>query len=411
MADGVNRSGLTESRATLTGPGAHWTQAGRSLAGACAAHMLHDGYTDQLYVLLPVWQSQFGLSYTGLALLRLLYSGTMGLLQIPGERRLERLDGRIALTLVTLVAAAGYLAVALSPGLVVLCAGLVLGGIGSSVQHPRGSFLVTQAYGRAARGPLGIYNFAGDLGKACLPALVAASIPALGWRPAVGGTAALGLVAAGAIMLIIPPGAGRGRTLPAAGPAAGQAKAGGGFGLLLAIGALDTAPRMGYLLFLPFLVRARGGSEAATGLALALLFIGGAFGKAACGWLGARLGVVLSVVATEAATALLIATSLLLPLDALLAVLPLLGIALNGTSSVLYGTVPDLAPKGEISRAFASFYTGVILMGGIAPIFYGALADHTSRTVALAAASLTAAAIVPLVVMLKPALARTAGGT
>ncbi len=28
----------------------------RNLAGACLAHMLHDGYTDQLYALLPVWQ-------------------------------------------------------------------------------------------------------------------------------------------------------------------------------------------------------------------------------------------------------------------------------------------------------------------------------------------------------------------
>jgi MFS transporter, FSR family, fosmidomycin resistance protein len=45
----------------------------RNLAGACLAHMLHDGYTDQLYALLPVWQSEFGLSYAGLAVVRALY--------------------------------------------------------------------------------------------------------------------------------------------------------------------------------------------------------------------------------------------------------------------------------------------------------------------------------------------------
>jgi FSR family fosmidomycin resistance protein-like MFS transporter len=50
----------------------------RNLAGACLAHMLHDGYTDQLYALLPVWQSEFGLSYAGLAVVRALYYGTMG---------------------------------------------------------------------------------------------------------------------------------------------------------------------------------------------------------------------------------------------------------------------------------------------------------------------------------------------
>src|SRR6201996_1307789 len=84
----------------------------RNLAAACLAHALHDGYTDQLYALLPVWQSDFGLSYAGLALLRALYSGTMGGLQVPGDRLL-RLGPRAALARATCVAAAGYLVMAL----------------------------------------------------------------------------------------------------------------------------------------------------------------------------------------------------------------------------------------------------------------------------------------------------------
>jgi len=58
----------------------------RSLFGACLTHVLHDGYTDQLYALLPVWQAQFGLSYMGLAIVRALYYGTMGGLQVPADR-------------------------------------------------------------------------------------------------------------------------------------------------------------------------------------------------------------------------------------------------------------------------------------------------------------------------------------
>ena len=76
--------------------------------------------------------------------------------------------------------------------------------------------------------------------------------------------------------------------------------------MLLSIGVLYTATRMGYLLFLPFLIRARGGSSATVGLGLALLFLGGALGKASCGWLGQRVGVVGAGVATEIATAALI---------------------------------------------------------------------------------------------------------
>jgi MFS family permease len=364
--------------------------------------MLHDGYTDQLYALLPVWQLQFGLSYAGLAVVRALYYGTMGSLQVPSDRLLGRLGPRAALALATCVAAAGFLLMSLPFGFVGLCAGLVLAGIGSSIQHPRASLLVTNTYGRASRGPLGIYNFAGDLGKALFPAVVALLLTVIAWRPVVGMMAGIGLAVAAALLAVLPqtPFMAAAEAKPTA-----QGRGGRGFGLLLAIGALDTATRMGYLLFLPFLLHMRGAAGGEVGLGLALLFIGGALGKAACGWLGQHLGVVGSVVVTEAATALMMVATLLLPLVPMLAVLPLLGIVLNGTSSVLYGTVPELAPKGDSGRAFALFYTGVIGAGGLAPIAYGAIADHSSRTAGILAAALTAAIIIPLVLALRPILA------
>jgi predicted MFS family arabinose efflux permease len=283
-----------------------------------------------------------------------------------------------------------------------LCAGLVLAGIGSSVQHPRASLLVSNTYGRASRGPLGIYNFAGDLGKATFPAVVALLLTVTTWRPVVGLMAFVGLAAAVALLAVVPRHPFVASVENDRSTSAGRS--GRGFGLLLIIGALDTATRMGYLLFLPFLLHAHGGTESIVGLGLALLFIGGALGKAACGWLGQRLGVVESVIATEAATALLIMATVVLPLGPMLAVLPVLGVVLNGTSSVLYGTVPDLAPKGDIGRAFALFYTAVIGAGGLAPIAYGAIADHSDRTVGITAAALTAAIIIPLVFALRPAV-------
>jgi MFS transporter, FSR family, fosmidomycin resistance protein len=377
----------------------------RNLAGACLAHMLHDGYTDQLYALLPVWQSEFGLSYAGLAVLRALYSGTMGGLQVPGDRLIARLGPRLALALATFVAAAGYLVMALPLGFFGLCAGLILAGIGSSVQHPRASLLVTNTYGKASRGPLGIYNFAGDLGKATFPAVVAVLLPIIAWRPAVGVMSLVGLAVAVALLAVVPR---QPFVAPVEEKATATGREGRGFGLLLTIGALDTATRMGYLLFLPFLLHTRGATGPMIGLGLALLFIGGALGKASCGWLGQHLGVVWSVIITEVATAVLITATLVLPLAPMLAVLPLLGIVLNGTSSVLYGTVPDLAPKGDIGRGFALFYTGVLGAGGLAPIAYGAIADHSTRTIGILAAALTAAAIVPLVLALRPLLSSQA---
>jgi MFS transporter, FSR family, fosmidomycin resistance protein len=379
------------------------TPRSRSLLGACLAHIMHDGYTDQLYALLPVWRSDFGLSYAGLAVLRALYSGTMGGLQVPGGRLIARLSPRVALALATCIVAAGYLVMALPFGFAGLCAGLVLAGIGSSFQHPRASLLVTSIYGKNSRGPLSIYNFSGDIGKAIFPAAIAVLLPIVAWRSAVGIMAVVGLAVAIALLAVIPR-----QPVVAARTAKSAAKArgAGGFGLLLTIGALDTATRMGYLLFLPFLLHNRGAASATVGLGLALLFIGGALGKAACGWLGQHLGVTWSVIATELATALLIAVTLTLPLAPLLAILPLLGLVLNGTSSLLYGTVPDLAPKGDVGRGFAIFYTGVLGAGGLAPIAYGVIADHSNRTVGILAAALTAAVTVPLVLALRPAPAQ-----
>ena len=290
---------------------------------------------------------------------------------------------------------------ALPLGFAGLCIGLVVAGLGSSIQHPRGSQLITETYGGVSRGPLGIYNFSGDLGKATLPAIAALLLPILAWRPIVGMMALLGLVLAIGLLSLVPTGssAASGGTEKVI---AAQSRT--GFGLLTAIGAFDTAARMGYLLFLPFLIHGRGGTSATVGLGLALFFIGGALGKATCSWLGQHLGVAGTVVATEAATAILIAATLFTPLLGMLVILPPLGIVLNGTSSVLYGTVPELAPDGDTGRAFAIFYTSVIGSGGLAPIVYGAVADQSSQTVGILVAAATAALIIPLVFALRPFL-------
>ncbi len=371
----------------------------RSLAGACVAHMLHDGYTDLLYVLLPVWQKEFGLSFTGLALIRCLYYGTMGGLQVPAARATTGLGSRSTLVWASLIAAAGF-GVMAGPGggMATLALGLMVAGLGSSAQHPQASLLVSQAYGQAARRPLGIYNFAGDLGKAAFPPVVALLLGVMAWRPTLRLMALVGVAAALALLAVLPrqPVGAAADEAPGAGDASRS-----GFGLLLAVGALDTATRMGYLLFLPFLLHAKGAAGATIGFGFAAVFAGGALGKAACGALGDRFGVVPSVIATEVATTVLIVTTLLLPLGATLTLLPLLGIVLNGTSSLLYATVPELAPRGDAGRAFAVFYTAVIVSGALAPVAYGGLGDQAGQSLGVLASGLTALSTVPLILGLR----------
>jgi FSR family fosmidomycin resistance protein-like MFS transporter len=89
--------------------------------------------------------------------------------------------------------------------------------------------------------------------------------------------------------------------------------------------------------------------------------------------------------------------------------LPVLGVMLNGTSSVLYGTVPDLTPPDRAERAFAVFYTGTIGSGAISPVLYGVLGDQVGTHWATAATAIVALAIYPLAFALSPHLAAVSG--
>src|SRR5437588_875483 len=88
------------------------------------------------------------------------------------------------------------------------------------------------------------------------------------------------------------------------------------FPVLITIGVLDSATRMGFLLFLPFVLTAKGASLPTIGIALTLVFAGGATGKLVCAFIGARIGTIATVLLTEGFTAIAIVGLLPLPLEA-----------------------------------------------------------------------------------------------
>jgi MFS transporter, FSR family, fosmidomycin resistance protein len=374
----------------------------RTLWTACAAHAVHDGYTDLIYLLLPIWQAEFAIGYGALAFLRGLAAASMAGLQVPMGRVAEHIGGRTTLALGTVLAAIGYVIAGYSAGLIGLCVALVVVGCGLSTQHPIASAAVSRAYQGDARGPLGTYNFAGDIGKAAIPSGASLLLVLMSWHHMLWVIAALGVVVAAAVAIFFPA-----NLRPVSADAKAErhgSGARGGFALLLAVGMLDSSVRMGFLTFLPFLLQEQGASLSTIGQALALVFIGGAAGKFACGWLGARLGVLATVLLTEAGTAVAILAVLVLPLAGTLLLLPVLGLLLNGTSSVLYGTVPELAPAGHTEKAFAIFYTGTIGASATAPILFGVLGDAVGAHAAVIATAITAAVILPLAFALAPRL-------
>jgi FSR family fosmidomycin resistance protein-like MFS transporter len=174
---------------------------------------------------------------------------------------------------------------------------------------------------------------------------------------------------------------------------------------LLSIGMLDSATRMGFLLFLPFVLTAKGASLPTIGLALTLVFAGGAAGKLVCAFIGTRIGAIATVWLTEGLTVVVIVALLPLPLEAAMVLLPIVGVALNGTSSVLYGSVPDLVAPERRARAFSVFYTGTIGAGAVAPVIYGVIGDALGVPTALMIVAGILLLTLPLSLVLKPALA------
>ena len=385
--------------ATCPEAASHQLRARRTLILTGFNHALHDGFTDTIYVLLPIWQAEFALSYSVLAVFRGVYSGTMACLQIPAGHLAEHIDAKIILCCGTVLAALGYALAGISSGIVGLSLALALAGAGGSTQHPLASAAVSRVYGDAARRPLGIYNFTGDLGKAAIPAAMSLLLVSVAWREAVFALAAIGIAVSIAMALWMPV-IGKGHFAAPKERTIRTGESKGGFSWLLAIGMLDSAVRMGFLTFLPFLLIGKGATLPTRGLALALLFIGGAAGKFACGWLGDRMGTRRTVLFTEISTAVLIVGVLMLPLVPAIVLLPALGVMLNGTSSVLYGTVPELTSSDRTERAFAVFYTGTVGAGASAPVIYGFLGDAFGPAAASAATALTALAICPFMIAL-----------
>src|SRR5947209_3401213 len=172
----------------------------RAAAVACGAHALHDGYTDLIYVLLPIWQKEFGLGYGELGVLRALFSGTMASFQIPSGLLAERLGAALLLALGTALTGIGYCVAGASAGVGLLMLGLFCSGLGSSTQHPLASSLMAQAFtGTRSMKAIGTYNFAGDIGKMTVPAAASLLLVVLPWRPVLVLLGMVGLVAGAAI--------------------------------------------------------------------------------------------------------------------------------------------------------------------------------------------------------------------
>jgi FSR family fosmidomycin resistance protein-like MFS transporter len=373
----------------------------RTLATCCATHILHDGLSDVSYVLLPLLAQTFGLSLAQVGLIRSAHRTAMAAFQIPAGLIAERFGERNLLALGTLVAGCAFVALGYVSGFWAILAVLFLAGAGSAVQHPLCSTIISRAFPQdGRRAALGTYNFSGDVGKFAFGGAVSLLLVAgVAWQAPVIGFGAAAILTAGAVLLLVADA----RTHAAS----ALASTGGwgvrdrrGFAALCLIEVLDSSTRSAFLTFIAFLLIAKGLPEHWAVLSVPLVLVGGMAGKLACGLLAERLGIARMIVLTELATGGGILAALALPGVGAFLLLPLLGVVLQGTSSVLYATIGEYVEPERLPRAFGFFYTIGSVCGIAAPLGYGLLGNRYGVEASIAVMGVLILLTLPLSLML-----------
>ena len=352
----------------------------RVLLFGSTTHILSDLFFALLIPLLPTIKNDLQLSYTEIGMLRSAFSGASAVLQIPAGFLAEHVGEFWMLLGGNAWVSIGLIGMAVMPGFWSLISMTIIGGLGGGTQHPLASSMVSRAYESSGRSSaVGTVNFAGDLGKMLAPASAAGLLLFGTWRTALWVVGAIGLffMAAG---IPLKSKLDLGKPLQQVSSSIteqnGSASKLSGFIVLTVIGILDNAVRNGALILFPFILIERGMTEGQITLMLFLLFAGGAAGKYVCGWLDEKVGTIPLIWLTKGMTAALILSTLIAPAISLWPLALILGVGLNGTSSVLYATVAKFIPAQRRARYYGYFYTTNEIGTVGAPLAYGLIADQ-----------------------------------
>jgi len=363
----------------------------RVLIASCGAHLIQDGLVALQYVLLPILAQAFGLNYTQVGMLRAVSTSAMTLLEIPAGVLSERF-GEIRLLIFGLVCAGcGYLGVAFADNFPLIVIGFLIAGCGAAFQHSLASALIAKSFDDTSRRrSLGIYNAFGDVGKLAFTGLFSVAIGiGIGWNLVVTALSLVTLAFAGLLLFLLRRQTSTGASTHAADqPGASDSKWGikhpCRFSWLCLTIFVDTLAQSVFLTFVAFLLLEKGGSEALASLAVVLALCGGMVGKFVSGFLAVRYGDRSAFRILQLLTVFGIVVMVMLPLMYVLLLLPLVGIAVQGSSTVTYGALSDFVDRRRQSRGYAIMYSLSGLSAVFGPVVFGWLADLYSVAVALA---------------------------
>jgi MFS family permease len=355
----------------------------RTLTGISIAHWVSHFHLLVLPMLFPFLKSQLGVGYIELGFALTVSAVVSGLTQAPtgylvdhfGARKI--LLGGLALGGFALI----LLGLHLSYASLIACA--VLLGLANSVYHPADYAILAEHMDEARMGrAFSVHTFAGYLGGAVAPAIVAALVTVSGGTGALIASGAIAVLVALLLVVMNIPDAGAHKTKPGNENAPKQAVITPALITLTALFMLLSLSVAGINNFgVVALMSGYGASYSAANVALTAFLGSSAVGVLAGGFLAdytERHGYVAAACFAANALIVLLIALVTLPGWALTVTMATAGFLSGVIAPSRDMLVRNAAPPGAAGRAFGIVSTGFNLGGIVSPLLFGWIMDQSA---------------------------------
>jgi len=336
-------------------------------------HMIGGG----LPILYPDIMDEFGLSYGQLGLMRSASTLAAGFPQMFVGFLRRWFPGRVLVGAGNLVNSVMNIGISFSTGFYQFLALSVLGGVGSSTQHPVGASIITTATEPSRRGRmLGLNQSVPSLAFSLTPLLAAYLVIRVGWRTTLGVLSVPALVASLALIFLVKGGeAAEARTRDAFSWA----------GLrealrhrnVMAISLLRSvmAFRMGVRTFLPlYFINVLGLAAETSSLLYSVMLFGGVLGPFFWGNLSDRMNrkpLIIGIMASSSVLYFLI--QFVGNVWLLAAMLFMIGFLVQ--TVVVQNVLSDSVPSSQLDQIFGFYFTLGFTVGSVSSVVFGYIVE------------------------------------
>jgi len=353
----------------------------RTLAAISTAHWVSHFYLLVLPMLFPFLKAELGVGYIELGFALTVFAVTSGLTQAPIGYLADHIGARKILLMGLALGGLALIMLGLHLSYPWLIASAVLLGLANSVYHPADYAILSAHMNETRMGrAFSIHTFAGYVGGAVAPAVVATLVATIGGHGALIVTGAVGPLVALILLAVGIPDAGAADRRMAGADAPRQSVVTPALIVLTIFFVLLSLSNAGIGNFgLVALISGYGVTFPVANIALTAFLGASAVGVLAGGFLADRTSrhgqVAAACFAVNAAIVLMIATVSLPPplLLAAMAAAGFLGGVIAPSRDML---VRNAAPSGAAGRAFGIVSTGFNIGGIISPLLFGWIMDQ-----------------------------------